>query len=107
MRGPHFELIFGRNEKKRREFPKKLRVTSLPTLTNRLSFSFKNEQGNDYKPYCFTFMMTALDRQFKRETIYRLFYQKGRFSSSKIVLDGKVGQLRLAGRGKGLTKPRR
>ena len=31
VRGPHFELIFGRNGKKRREFPKKLRVTSLPT----------------------------------------------------------------------------
>lgn len=39
-RGPHFEVMFGRNGKKRKEFPSKLRVIKrLPTSTNRSSIS--------------------------------------------------------------------
>lgn len=38
-RGPHFEVMFGRNGKKRKEFPSKLRVKRLPTSTNRSSIS--------------------------------------------------------------------
>ena len=52
-RGPHFEVMFGRNGKKRKEFPSKLRVTRLPTSTNRSSISARrffnnNKQGDDY-----------------------------------------------------------
>ncbi|CAH3019807.1 unnamed protein product, partial [Porites evermanni] len=65
-----------------------------------------NKKAEDYEPESLKVMMAPLDRHLRNKSYTLSIVRDREFSSSKEVLEDKVKQLHLAGRGKRPNKAR-
>ena len=81
-------------------------AAELNTLLEQFCAKLKSKHGEDYEPESLKVMIVSLDRHLKNKGYSLSIFCDREFSSSKQVPDGKVKQLRLAGRGKPPNKAR-